>query len=125
MGLLLVSVAYIRQASYSHNFGSWCSIPTSYYCYLQEKPTLDYSGVDTYVAACLQRGDMEWLPINKALTLQETDRHELSVQEQLRQLRSQMDKMHELLQRHLREPPAPKTPPRTRRSSLTLTATPS
>ena len=59
---------------------------------------------------------MEWLPINKALTLQETDRHELSVHEQLRQLRSQMDKMHELLQRHLREPPAPRTPPRTRGS---------
>jgi hypothetical protein len=61
-----------------------------YYCYLQEKPTLDYTGVDTFIAAAVERGNMEWLPVNKSISLQTKDENEQSVQQQLIALKYQL-----------------------------------
>eukprot|EP00935_MAST-01C_sp_MAST-1C-sp1_P001935 g1935.t1 len=60
-----------------------------YYCYLQEKTKLDYSGVDTYVNSCLQNGDLDWLPVSKSISLQE-DENVQPVQKQLDDLRKQV-----------------------------------
>lgn len=51
--------------------------------YLRKKCPTEYTGIESYLAACCKRDDTSWFPVNRSIALEKVTGHEQKEQEQI------------------------------------------